>query len=407
MKKMKRIITSFMIVMLALGLVACGSNRQEQIPVQTTEPDIITTDKDADTDAEPITEPITETESDGKTLIVYYSNTGTTKGVAETIAEYTGGDLAEIQRVTPYENLRDDAEKEIEDGVFPEITVSADSIEEYDTIFVGYPIWFDEAPAMIATFLQNNDFAGKRIIPFCTSSSDSIENSIHIFNELCPDAMVEEGFTANDEADMEPWLEELGLLTENEEGMAEDNGTSKVLVAYFSMPETANSTGMTDDEDNSVVVVDGEVLGNTQYMAYVIQEQAGADIFRIEPETPYPTDHDTLVDQAAEEQEQSARPSLLNEVENIEQYDTIFLGYPNWWGDMPMILYTFLDTYDLSGKTIIPFNTHGGSGFSNTINRIQELEPDANVQKEGLSISRNNIQDAEAEIISWVESLGF
>lgn len=323
-----------MIMMLALELVACGSNRQEQIPVQTTEPDIITTEKDTDADAEPITEASTETESNGKTLIVYYSNTGTTKGVAETIAGYTGGDLAEIQRVTPYENLRDDAEKEIEDGVFPEITVSTDSIAEYDTIFVGYPIWFDEAPAMIATFLQNNDFAGKRLIPFCTSSSGSIENSIHIFNELCSDAMVEEGFTANDEADIEPWLEELGLLTENEEGIAEDNGTSKdngtlkVLVAYFSMPETANSTDMTDDEDNSVVVVDGEVLGNTQYMAYVIREQAGADIFRIEPETPYPTDHDTLVDQAAEEQEQSARPSLLNEVENIEQYDTIFLGYP-------------------------------------------------------------------------------
>lgn len=102
----------------------------------------------------------------------------------------------------------------------------------------------------------------------------------------------------------------------------------------------------------------------------------------------------------------NARPKIKDEIENFSDYETVFVGYPNWWGDMPMILYTFFDTYDFSGKTIIPFNTHGGSGFSGTISTIRNLEPNATV-KDGKSISRNSIQNAEQEIIDWVRSLGF
>lgn len=177
------------------------------------------------------------------------------------------------------------------------------------------------------------------------------------------------------------------------------------LVVYFSMPETTDPNNMTPEEANSTVVINGEVLGNTQYMAYVIQDTAGANIFRIIPETPYPTDHDTLVDQARNEQDEDARPAIRDEIpaDEFAQYDTVFVGYPNWWGDMPMIMYTFFETYDFSGKTIIPFNTHGGSGFSNTRNTIRALEPNA-VVDDGLSISRNNIQDAEQQIVDWVKT---
>jgi flavodoxin len=130
----------------------------------------------------------------------------------------------------------------------------------------------------------------------------------------------------------------------------------------------------------------------------------GADIFRIEPETPYPTDHEVLVDLALEEQNDNVRPAIKDSIEDLEQYDTVFLGYPNWWGDMPMILYSFLEEYDFGGKTIIPFNTHGGSGFSGTISSIREEQPNAEVM-DGLSISRNRIQDAEQDIIDWVNGL--
>lgn len=182
---------------------------------------------------------------------------------------------------------------------------------------------------------------------------------------------------------------------------------SNILVVYFSMPETTDPNNMTREEDNSVVVINGEVLGNTQYIAYVIQETTGADIFRIEPETPYPTQHDILVDQAAQEQDENARPALKAMIENLDQYDTVFIGYPNWWGDMPMILYTFFDAHDFSSKTLIPFNSHGGSGFSDTINTIEELEPDAYVIEDGYTVSRNNVQEAEPEIVSWLQALGY
>lgn len=182
----------------------------------------------------------------------------------------------------------------------------------------------------------------------------------------------------------------------NESTPTPSNTNGKNLVVYFSMP---------DNVDDSTVVIDGETLGNTQYMAYVIQETVGADIFRIEPETPYPTDHDELVDLASEEQSNNARPAIKNTIENFDTYENIFVGYPNWWGDMPMILYSFFDEYDFSGKTIIPFNIHGGSGFSGTISTIKELEPNAEVL-DGKSISRNDIQDAEQEIVDWVNSLG-
>lgn len=184
---------------------------------------------------------------------------------------------------------------------------------------------------------------------------------------------------------------------------------SNTLVVYFSMPETTNTDedSMTEEERNSTVIIDGEVLGNTQYVAYVIQENTGADLFRIEPEVPYPTDHDTLVDQAAEEQDNGARPAIKDTIENFDQYDTVFVGYPNWWGDMPMILYTFFDTYDFAGKTIIPFNTHGGSGFSNTISTIAELEPNATIYEDGFTVSRNNVQEAEPDILAWLNELGY
>lgn len=147
-----------------------------------------------------------------KVLVAYYSNTGNTEAVAQQIAELTGADLTKIERKEAYGDLEKEAEEEIQAGSRPEIVTDIGSVEGYDTIFVGYPIWWDEAPAMISTFLADNDFSGKTVIPFCTSSSDDIGNSLHIFSELCQGADVEEGLTANDENEIEPWLRGLGVV---------------------------------------------------------------------------------------------------------------------------------------------------------------------------------------------------
>ncbi|MGN0542086.1 MAG: flavodoxin [Acutalibacteraceae bacterium] len=178
---------------------------------------------------------------------------------------------------------------------------------------------------------------------------------------------------------------------------SETKTKEKVLVVYFSMP---------DNVDDSSVLINGETLGNTQYMAQLIQKNTGGDIFRILPKTPYTTDHDELVDLAKKEQQENARPEINDTIENFEDYDTVFVGYPTWWSDMPMIMYTFFDTYDFSGKTIVTFNTHGGSGFSGTNQTIAELEPNA-VVINGLSVSRNDIENGEAEIVNWLKEIGY
>ena len=114
-----------------------------------------------------------------------------------------------------------------------------------------------------------------------------------------------------------------------------------------------------------------------------------------------------LEDIAQKEQSENFRSEIAGTVENIEQYDTIFFGFPNWYYDMPMIMYSFLDQYDLTGKTVVPFVTSGGSGFSDAINTIKDMEPDADVVTDGLSISRNVVQDSEADIIEWLTEKGF
>ncbi|MCK3749058.1 flavodoxin [Clostridioides difficile] len=171
------------------------------------------------------------------------------------------------------------------------------------------------------------------------------------------------------------------------------------------MPETTDSKNMTEEEDNSTVVIDGKVMGNTQYVAMEIQEKTSADIFRIEPETPYTTNHEELVDIASQEQEENTRPAIKDRIADFEQYDTVFVGYPIWWSDLPMIMYSFFDEYDFSDKTIIPFSTHGGSGLADTISTIKELEPNATVYEQGLSISRNDVEKSSEEISQWLEKV--
>lgn len=201
--------------------------------------------------------------------------------------------------------------------------------------------------------------------------------------------------------------EDTGDTASSDTGTAQEgqSESSNVLIVYFSVPEDVDTEGIDANAGASIVVRDGQVMGNLEYMADVIQQTIGGDLFRIETVEEYPLDHDPLVDQAAQEQDEEARPELSTQIENPDQYDTILLGYPNWWGDMPMPLYTFLEGYDFSGKTIIPFTAHGGSGFSDTVDTIAELQPDAEVSEEGLSISRNDVADAQAEISSWAQGL--
>lgn len=189
---------------------------------------------------------------------------------------------------------------------------------------------------------------------------------------------------------------------ETERAETAETGGSNILVAYFSVMET---DGVDAVASASRVVVNGEVLGNNQYIAQLIQQETGGDLFSIETVQEYPTTHDPLLEFAYEEKADNARPELATQIENPDSYDVIFLGYPNWNADLPMPLYTFLEKYDFSGKTIIPFTTHGGSGFSRTIQTISELQPNATVISDGLSISRNSVSGAESDVVDWLNGI--
>lgn len=169
-------------------------------------------------------------------------------------------------------------------------------------------------------------------------------------------------------------------LAVSEENLAEPEEDAKSLVVYFSWS------------------------GNTENVAKAIQAQTDSDIFEIVPSEPYSDDYNTVLDIAQEEQQQDARPAISESIDNIADYDVIYVGYPNWWGDMPMILYTFFDDYDLSGKTVAPFCTSGGSGLSNTVNEIKELEPNATVTQ-GLHIGSESASNPDSAVSEWLEDI--
>ena len=363
---------------------------------------------------ENISKPEPTPSTGSKTLVVYFSATGSTERVAGYIADAANADTFELLPVNPYTSADlswttpgSRVNQEHDDEALRNVKLTANTVAnwaDYDTVFIGYPIWWGIAAWPVNDFIQNNDFTGKTVIPFCTSASSGLGRSGELLAQMAGTGNWQTGMrfsSAASQSDVSGWVNGLNLTPGTD---TPNTGKSRILVTYFSMPETTNPNNMTTEEDNSVVVINGQVLGNTQYMAQVIQETTGADIFRIEPVTPYPTDHSTLVSLASQEQSGSARPAIQGRVDNMDDYDVIFVGYPIWWSDMPMIMYTFFEQYDLSGKTVIPFSTHGGSSFAGTPTTIQRLEPEAKML-DGLTISRNNIQDARQQIVDWVNGL--
>ena len=183
-----------------------------------------------------------------------------------------------------------------------------------------------------------------------------------------------------------------------------DTDGSNILIAYFSAGENSDVDVVSSA---SVTTVDGEAKGRLRAVADMIQAQTGGTLFSIQTSVDYPGDGGALIDYAAEEQEEDARPELTSHIENPDDYDVIFVGYPTWWYDMPQALYSFFDEYDFSGKTIIPFNVHNGSRVSGTIETIQDLEPDAEVITDGFTVSERDVAGAADDVADWLGGLGY
>jgi len=197
---------------------------------------------------------------------------------------------------------------------------------------------------------------------------------------------------------------ELGKDPENERengDMPEPDAGSDILIVYFS--RAGNSYG-TEDVD-AVTSASLAIPGNTAVIANMVEEAIGGDLFQIITVDPYPKDYRETTDVARVELDEDARPELSTHVENMDAYDIVVLGYPNWWGTVPMAVYTFLEEYDFSGKTIVPYCTHQGSGLGRSATDIKTLCPDSTIL-DGLAVSGSRVSNAQSDVNKWLSDLG-
>ncbi|MDE5578226.1 MAG: NAD(P)H-dependent oxidoreductase [Oscillospiraceae bacterium] len=178
------------------------------------------------------------------------------------------------------------------------------------------------------------------------------------------------------------------------ENITDNSEASKILVAYFSLA----------DEQYEVGIIE---KGNTEIIAEIIADKTGAELFKINANTDYPTTYEGLLD--ISKQEESDPPELAKNVTNMADYDIVFIGYPIWWGDLPTIVKVFLESNDFSNKTVIPFCTHAGSGLSGTQKSVENLCNGAEI-RDGLAVrgttAQNDRDEAEKAVTDWLSELG-
>ena len=200
---------------------------------------------------------------------------------------------------------------------------------------------------------------------------------------------------ASKQPESEPEESNTNSETGPDQSSDETTSGSNILVAYFSLAGEQYEVGVIEK-------------GNTEIVAEMIADATGADTFKIESTEEYPTTYDGLLD--ISRKEETNPPEIADTVDNMDDYDTIFLGYPIWWGDTPTIIKVFLQSYDFSGKTIIPFCTHGGSGLAGTDRTIGELCPDSTIG-EGLAIrgstAQNDRDSAKESVKEWLSDSGY
>ncbi len=179
----------------------------------------------------------------------------------------------------------------------------------------------------------------------------------------------------------------------------------KILIAYFTWADN------THVDDPSSVDVDASTSasvlapGNTEKVVHFIQEQVGGDMFSIIVDEPYSSDYDECLDRASDELAQQARPTIVDTVKNMDEYDVIFLGYPNWWSSCPMAIFSFIESYDLSNKTIIPFCAHGTGGLGRSIEDLQDALPHSTLL-DAFGVYRPDTDSCQDDVNQWLSDIG-
>ena len=179
---------------------------------------------------------------------------------------------------------------------------------------------------------------------------------------------------------------------------------SGVLVAYFSWADNA----VIDGEVDAVASPSVTAPGNVQQLAQWVSERTGGDLFSIQVTEPYSSDWDACLERANQERAEDARPELTASVEQLERYDTVFLGYPNWWYGVPMALLSFLEENDLSDKQVYLFCSHGTGGLASSVEQIDEALPDSTALSENIfDVYEEDASSSQQDILAWLEELGY
>ena len=194
---------------------------------------------------------------------------------------------------------------------------------------------------------------------------------------------------------------------EKPEDSSTNQSGSKILIAYFTWAENTQVENPEEVDVDATTSASVLLPGNTAKMAGWIQQKVGGDLFSIVVSEPYSSDYDECLDRAADEKAENARPELVNHVDNMEDYDVVFLGFPNWWYTGPMAIFSFIEEYDFSGKTVVPFCAHGTGGLAGSVTDITAALPDSTEVLEPIGVYRPDIDSAQPVINEWLEGLGF
>jgi len=179
--------------------------------------------------------------------------------------------------------------------------------------------------------------------------------------------------------------------------------TDKILIAYFTWAENATDTSGVDATTSASV----QAPGNVAQMAAWIQQETGGDLFSIRVEEPYSADYDECLDRAADEKAENARPVLVEEDLDMAGYDTVFLGFPNWWYSAPMAVFSFLEENDLNGKKVVLFCSHGTGGLASSVKDISAVLSDSEIETNVLGVYRDDIPECQETVHNWLEEIGY
>ncbi|EFT95193.1 hypothetical protein KZR47_000969 [Enterococcus faecalis] len=197
-------------------------------------------------------------------------------------------------------------------------------------------------------------------------------------------------------------------LNKKQEETSISRDDPSILIAYFSWGENAEAFDSSEIDVDATTSASLSLPGNVVKMASEIGERVEAETFRILVKDRYPSDYDECLERASEEKVTSMRPELIDRVSDINKYDVIFLGYPDWWSTAPMAIFTFIEENDLANKEVILFCSHGTSGLGSSVTDISKVLPNSTTINDNvLGVAREEIEQSEKMVISWLDDLGF